>query len=139
MMNSRFRILALILYLALIFFISSRPHLRPPGPEFKLKDKLAHLSEYFILGALLFEGFGRGVSRSKFGTFIFLFAVGTSIGALDEIFQSYIPGREMSAHDWLFDAVGVGLGSGVFVHFGLRKRIAMRNRSLPRSEGGAEP
>jgi VanZ family protein len=111
----------LILYVALIFSVSSLPGFKPPGPEFKLKDKIAHVAEYFVLGTLLFQGIGRGISRSKLATFLFLLAVGVSVGALDEIFQSYIPGREMSIHDWVADAVGVAAGAGI--PLSLKKRF----------------
>ncbi len=126
MIRSRFRISLLILYLGLIFFMSSRPYLQTPGLEFASMDKLVHAVEYFLLGVLLFAAIGRGISRSKLGTFLFLFAVGASIGALDEMFQSYIPGREMSIYDWIADAVGVGLGTGLTVYFRLGRRSTAR-------------
>ena len=122
MNRSRFRISLLVLYLGLIFFASSRPYLQTPGLDFGSIDKLVHGGEYFLLGVLLFTAIGRGISRSKLGTFLFLFAVGASIGALDEMFQSYIPGREMSIYDWIADAVGVGLGTGLTVYLRLGRR-----------------
>ncbi len=137
MTQSRLKIIPLLLYLVLIFFLSSRPHLHPPGSQLKHIDKFAHVVEFFILGVLLFEGIGRGVSRWKLGTALFLFAVGASIGALDEIFQSYIPGREMSVYDWIADAVGVGAGAGFATYLRLGKRAAPGGYSPPPSEGSA--
>ena len=57
---------------------------------------------------------------------MFLFAVGVSIGALDELLQSYVPGREMDLYDWFADAVGVAAGVGLCVvaGFGNRRRKA---------------
>ena len=107
---TRLRILALILYVLLIFFVSSRESITPPGPDFIMKDKLAHVGEYFVLGLLLFWGIGWTVSRSRIATFLFLFAVGVSVAALDELLQSYIPGRRMDLFDWLADAVGIATG-----------------------------
>jgi len=102
-------------YVLLIFVVSSIPSLKAPGPEFVPKDKIAHLVEYFVLGVLLFKGIGWTVSPSRLATFGFLFAVGASVGALDEIYQSYVPGRMMSILDWYADALGVAVGCGVFV------------------------
>ena len=124
MTENRFRVVVLLLYVAAIFVASSIPHLTPPGPTFLLKDKLAHFFEYALLGALLFKGIGWTVSRSRVATFAFLFAVGASVGALDEIYQSYIPNRLMDIQDWVADALGVALGVGIFVFTPLgRKRL----------------
>jgi VanZ family protein len=112
------------MYVLLIFFVSSRQNIDPPGPEFEFKDKLAHFGEYFVLGFLLFGGIGWTMSRSKLTTFLFLFAVGVSIAAFDELLQSYIPNRTMDIYDWFADAVGVAAGVGLCVvaGFGARRR-----------------
>lgn len=123
---TRLRILALILYVLLIFFLSSRSGVTPPGPDFIMKDKLAHFGEYLVLGLLLFSGIGWTVSRSRIATFLFLFAVGVSIAAFDELLQSYIPGRRMDLFDWLADAVGVAAGVGIGV---LSSRTIKRRRA----------
>jgi len=102
-------------YVLLIFAVSSIPSLTAPGPDFVPKDKIAHVAEYFILGVLLFKGVGWTVSPSRAATFGFLVAVGASIGALDEIYQSFVPGRMMSILDWYADVAGVAVGCGVFV------------------------
>ena len=124
---TRFRLLTLILYVLLIFFVSSRSGITPPGPDFVMKDKMAHFGEYLVLGVLLFGGIGWTVSRSGLITFLFLFAVGVSIAALDELLQSYIPGRNMDLYDWFADAAGVAVGVALGVLTGLgarRKRLA---------------
>jgi VanZ family protein len=128
---TRLRIFTLILYVLLIFFVSSRSGITPPGPDFVMKDKLAHFGEYFILGLLLFAGIGWTVSRSGFITFLFLFAVGVSVAALDELLQSYIPGRNMDLYDWFADAAGVaaGVGLGILTGLGMRRKKAVGGRS----------
>jgi VanZ family protein len=113
------------LYVVLIFIASSIPTLTPPGPKFAYKDKLAHIAEYMVLGGLLFKGVGFRVSRSRLVTFGFLLAVGASVGALDELYQSYIPGRNMDVYDWYADLLGASTGIGVFVFTALsRKSLA---------------
>ena len=68
-----------------------------------------------ILGGLLFKGIGFSASRSRPVTFGFLLAVGASVGALDEMYQSYIPGRAMDIYDWYADVLGAALGVGILV------------------------
>jgi hypothetical protein len=123
---TRAKVLLLILYVAMIFFVSTRPDLRPPGPDFELKDKIAHFVEYFVLGLLLFASMGRTVSRSRFAAILFLFAVGVSVAGLDELLQSYVPGRNMDIFDWLADAAGVSVGValGAFTRPKASKRAA---------------
>ena len=121
---TRIRVALLVLYVAMIFFVSSRPYLQSPGPNFKLKDKVAHVAEYSVLGILLFWGIGFTASRSKGLTFLFLVAVGAAVGGLDEIFQSAIPGRRTDVFDWVADAVGVALGAGLLVFTARRNRTA---------------
>lgn len=106
----RWNLLTLILYVLLIFFVSSRPYLQPPGPDFPAKDKVIHACEYGVLGMLLFRAVGWRVSRKKLTTFLFLIAVAASVAALDELFQSYIPGRMMDVLDWTADVTGASLG-----------------------------
>jgi VanZ family protein len=119
---TRLRILALILYVLLIFFVSSRTSITPPGPDFVMKDKLAHFGEYFVLGLLLFGGIGWTVSRSRLMTFLFLFAVGTSVAAMDELLQSYVPGRHMDLFDWVADTAGIAAGVAIGVLGGSAKK-----------------
>jgi VanZ family protein len=125
-------------YVLLIFVVSSIPSLTAPGPEFVPKDKIAHFVEYFILGILLFKGIGWTVSLSRSATFGFLFAVGVSVGALDEIYQSFVPGRMMSILDWYADALGVAAGCGVFVFTRLGRHPRDRRRRGPAGAGEGE-
>ncbi len=107
---TRLRVLLLILYVLLIFFLSSRPYLTPLGPDFRLKDKAVHAVEYFVLGVLLYTGIGWLLKRSKFTIFWILFAIGTTLAAMDEILQSFIPGRLTDVYDWTADSIGVVVG-----------------------------
>jgi VanZ family protein len=119
---TRIRVALLVLYVVMIFFVSSRPYLHSPGPNFKLKDKVAHVAEYSVLGVLLFWGIGFSASRSRGVTFLFLVAVGAAVAGLDEIFQSAIPGRRTDVYEWVADAIGVAIGAGVLVFTARRFR-----------------
>lgn len=107
---TRLRALLPLIYVLLIFFISTRPYLHPPGPDFKFKDKLAHTSEYLILGVLLYTGVGGVIRRPRFTLFWILFAIGATLAAMDEVVQTFIPGRFPSYYDWLADVAGLALG-----------------------------
>jgi VanZ family protein len=64
-----------------------------------------------------------------------LFAVGVSVAGLDEIYQSFIPGRMMSITDWYADALGVVLGVGLFTFTGLGRHS--KSNGVP-AEAGTE-
>ncbi len=119
---NRLRAVPAIIYVLAIFFISSQPNLHPPGPDFPAKDKVAHFAEYFVLGVLLFKGIGWSASRERLVNFLFLFAVGASVGAFDEILQSYTPGRTMSIYDWAADSAGIVIGLSMFIFSALGGR-----------------
>jgi len=86
--------------MAAIFALSSLP-----GSEVGIPppwDKLAHFTEYALLGFLL----GRGT-----GNVPVAFALSALYGVSDEVHQSFVPGREASALDWLADAAGALIGA----------------------------
>ena len=103
-----------IAYTALIFGVSSISGLSPPVPVFKMFDKLAHVVEFAGLGLFLSFAFRRSLStRRRAMTPLFVIAVGFAVGALDEFYQITVPGRAVELLDWIGDAVGVVLGSGL--------------------------
>ena len=131
--------LPVLAYVVLIFVVSSIPRLAPPGPEFSLKDEMAHFVEYFVLGVLLFRGVGWQVSRLQWATFGFLVGLAATVGALDEIYQSYIAGRDMSVTDWLADMTGAASGIGLYMlsPLGNRRRSLLTDK-MARETGEAE-
>jgi VanZ family protein len=108
------RLLPVVAYVALIFVVALISTLSAPGPEFLLRDKLAHFVEYFILGLLLFRSVRWDISASPWATFGFLVSVAATIGALNEFCQSFVPGRDMSIGDWIADTVGAAGGIALF-------------------------
>ncbi|MBP2681514.1 MAG: hypothetical protein H6Q78_1377 [Candidatus Krumholzibacteriota bacterium] len=122
MSRIRRSLLPVAFYVLLIFGLSSIPSLRAPTSDLVSTDKIAHFVEYFILGVLLFRGVGWNVTRSRPAVFGFMLAVAVGIGAMDEIYQSFVPGRDMSIFDWSADALGAAAGTGLFVFTGLGNR-----------------
>ena len=94
--------LPVLVWAALIFAFSSVPDLGTGlgGWDLALR-KLAHATEYAVLGALLVRATGRGWLA---------FALGTLYAASDEIHQTFVPGRMGSPLDVAIDAIGVACG-----------------------------
>ncbi|MDH3217032.1 MAG: VanZ family protein [Candidatus Krumholzibacteria bacterium] len=137
--GSRLVFLPVVAYVALIFLLSSIPKLNTPGPDFFHKDKLFHFFEYVVLGVLLCRGIGRELGPLRFANFGFLVAVAATVGALDEVYQSYIPGREMNIYDWCADAAGASSGVGLFAFVRLlRTRRASHDEQQALGSGDRE-
>jgi VanZ family protein len=82
-----------------------------------LADKLDHLAEFALFGALLRNAVARHHPLPAVAPALFVLVVGASYGALDELHQSLVPGRSAELGDWLADAVGVALGSFAFSRY----------------------
>jgi len=95
-------------YAALIFILSSIPHLTPPKLEFILFDKIIHFALYSFLSYLLFFAFFK-TQKNLFHKNAHLFSI--SIGILyaltDELHQKFVPGRSCDFFDFLADGIGV--------------------------------
>ena len=96
-------------YAVLIFSMSSIGKLSPGGmPN---ADKIAHLIEYGILGAVLARAWGRTLGWRRTGTrVVVVMMMGMFLAACDELYQGTV-GRNRSAADWAADSVGVTLAA----------------------------
>ena len=70
--------------------------------------KLAHVGEYFIFSILIFLAINKLISI-KWGLVLML-PISLILATLDELFQSYIPGRSGSYRDVLVDFSGALAG-----------------------------
>lgn len=67
--------------------------------------KIAHVILYMLLGISAFEFFGSiGLSNKKRNIFLVLFCF--AVSCLDELHQSFVPGRTGSVKDVLIDMIG---------------------------------
>jgi VanZ family protein len=116
-------LVAAVVYLAVVFFVSSRPYLTPPGPEFPMKDKLAHSLEYAVLAVLLFRALGPLAWPDLAMTFLLVVVVAASVGSADEIFQGMIPGRHKDITDWFSDSTGASIATAACIVLARRSRV----------------
>jgi VanZ family protein len=86
--------------------------------------KLAHITEYFISGLLLFRAFREGSDKRREGLWAFSsLLVVVIIAASDELHQSFVPTRTATLVDVGLDIMGGFLAQGVSVMmFKLRKQ-----------------
>ena len=97
---------------AVIFAFSSIPSLSTGlGTWDTVLRKGAHVTEYAILGALLYRALGREALA---------LAAGIAYAATDEFHQRFVHGRHSSPVDVAIDAVGLALGMLVWLR--LRER-----------------
>jgi VanZ family protein len=69
--------------------------------------KLAHFTEFFVLGVLWTFVFMRRYERYVLITILF----GMCIAGIDEFIQYFVPGRAMMFTDFLIDVLGVAVGT----------------------------
>lgn len=83
-----------------------------PGPPLVHPlDWIAHFITYLSLGYCLGRATGRpGVAL----------VVAAWFGALDEVHQAFVPGREAGVQDWFFDVAGGWLGARLAVRAALK-------------------
>ncbi|MDX9808271.1 MAG: VanZ family protein [Acholeplasma sp.] len=82
--------------------------------------KLAHFTEYFILGVLLFVAYQSSYQKMKLYTIIFL--QGLITASIDETIQLFTPNRSGELRDVLIDFLGVMFGV-LFVYLIYQKVI----------------
>src|ERR671936_1384718 len=94
--------LPVLVWAAVIFALSSIPALSSGlGAWDTVLRKCAHVTEYAVLGALLYRALEREAPA---------LAAGIAYAATDELHQHFVRGRHASPVDVGIDAVGVALG-----------------------------
>lgn len=97
------------LYMALIFFVSSRPR---PGTFDETPDVVLHGGAYFVMALLAVRALARGLREPAWRALFGGLAIAVAYGASDEWHQSWVPERVGSWFDVLYDGVGA-LAAGV--------------------------
>ena len=110
-----------LVWVALIFYLSGIPRLGT-GLEYDfLLRKCAHVAEYAVLSFL----FARALLASFQGMVSILLTINLVVvilyASLDEFHQSFVPGRVSDWKDVLADTIGGFLGGGIYPY---RRRIS---------------
>jgi VanZ family protein len=107
---------------AMIFYLSSLTRFPEELPSFFGFDKLLHFFEYYPLGWLICRWLV-SAERPFFRKHAILLTLvaGIAYGLSDEWHQSFVPGRDASLWDALFDALGVA--AAAFTYPILRRRV----------------
>ena len=104
-----------MLWAAVIFGFSAIPSLSSGlGTWDLVLRKLAHVTEFAILGALLARALPERAAL----------LVGIAYAASDEVHQHFVPGREAALLDVAIDAVGVLVGVLLLRRFARRRTAA---------------
>jgi len=88
----------------------------PAGPWFGT-DKILHGMAWAAMGACL----ALAAPRPRWTTALVAVALAVGFGALDELHQSYVPGRDASVKDLLADLTGALVGASVATWYGRRR------------------
>ena len=128
-------------YAGLIFFLSSMSRFPEEVSLFFGFDKLAHFVEYYIFGWLLYRWFSTpdrvwGRRGARFMTLL----VGISYAVGDEWHQSFVPGRDSSVFDALFDAAGIAAAAATYPFIFMKTLRGKMDRISPKQDAeGFDP
>lgn len=99
--------------------------------------KVAHLTEYAVLGALALRGLrGRRASKISIGKLcLWAWLVCVVYASSDEWHQRFVPNRQASVWDVLIDSVGAGVGLCLFAWLTNRPPREPRGATIAGSPG----
>ena len=101
---------ALLIFM-ISLYLSSQPIIQKM-PSFPFADKIVH---FICFGGLAFwVAFGCNISGFRLKEIILPSFIVSFYGIIDEIHQSFTPGRSSTVSDWIADTLGAILGSFAF-------------------------
>lgn len=113
-----------ILYMGLIWTLSSMSLDVPSLDRFPLRDKGVHFLEYGGLGFLLAHAtFRTWPRKSRLRTAALAVLITVLWGVLDEIHQAFIPARSPEMFDLVADAAGATVGTLCRALLGVMRRL----------------
>ena len=94
-----------------------------PPFEFDHADKVVHAIEFGLLGLLATRALGKGTpwNLRPLETVVAAVLFCLAFGALDEVHQSYVPGRYSEFADLFADVAGAMVAASLYVRFGLMR------------------
>jgi len=119
-----------VVWAGVIFVLSSLPPVLPEPKEpigFVPLDKWAHLAAYGLLAGLVILALRRGHNLRLPATAGLAIVLTVAYGASDEWHQSFVPNRWATMGDWLADAIGAMLMTGIwYLYESIRRRKTNR-------------
>lgn len=114
-----------VIIISISWYLSSREHVEHM-PSFWNADKAVH---FFCFGGLCF--WISFACRTKTFSRVWIPVIITSFyGIIDEIHQSFVPGRSCSVFDWIADTSGAIFGAVLFVFMAAKLSKAKKNNSI---------
>ncbi len=104
-----------LLYMALIFTLSSFHTLPLQQIDQISLDKIYHCLEYAVLGYLLTRLLEQGWRMQGFTMFLLAASFGIAFALSDEIHQIFVPGRFFSYWDIAADSLGAVAGCWIYL------------------------
>lgn len=117
--------------MALLFFLSSQTEFVPVSTGW---DKLVHLGAYGVLGLLALRACHGGTDGLKPWPTLLAVLMTLGYGAVDELHQGRVAGRDASVLDWLADAGGALLAVACLGLLGALRARWGRRDSLRNAE-----
>ena len=116
-----------LVYIVLIFIVSSIPGYEFPELPFNVCDKSVHLMEFGLLGIFVFWAFRfpHPVSRP----YLLTVAACIPYAALDEIHQLFVQGRNCDIIDFATDVSGILIFAGISALLHPIKKQNVRQKS----------
>jgi VanZ family protein len=117
--------LPLVNWLAIIFFLSSISGEKLPNLHRFSLDKIAHFTEYLILGYLMVRAFIDSFPNMNLTKALVLSIILCALyGMSDEWHQRFVSGRNCDFFDWIFDFLGSTSGILAFTYMKENKEHA---------------
>lgn len=96
-------------------------------------DKVFHLVEYLAVGLVLFNLITRGFRQVSWIGLALGYLCLATIGAIDEFYQYWIPGRTPDRTDFFYSAMGAALALAITAITGFLISRNGRKQDLPKS------
>ncbi len=108
--------LPVLAWMIVISAVSSAPTDSIPDLGVVGADKFVHFTEFLVFGMILLRALsGSNLKINLFWMVVLSIIISCFYAAIDELHQSFIPGRRADIFDFLADAAGAILG--VFLYF----------------------
>jgi VanZ family protein len=104
-------------HVLVVTWLSSQRQLDLPGDAFDGRDKLIHAAVWCLLGVLL----ALVAARPSWRGAAVAVGVAVAFGAVDELHQATVPGRDASLLDLVADLVGASIGAVVTTWYSARR------------------